>query len=84
MATQNQNCDEHFIGEARDAGLISLFVAQETREWLAALGVRSMEGFWVASTCYQSVSGTTNKQQHLNLAPLLFTHSKGDGKPQTR
>ncbi|MGD4318393.1 hypothetical protein QT621_28335, partial [Xanthomonas citri pv. citri] len=29
------------------------------------------------------MSGTTNKQQHLNLAPLLFTHSKGDGKPQT-
>ena len=59
------------------------FVAQETREWLAALGVRSMEELVGRTDLLSVMSGTTNKQQHLNLAPLLFTHSKGDGKPQT-
>ena len=84
VATQKSELrDEHFIGEADMLINFFRFVAQETREWLAALGVRSMEELVGRTDLLSAMSGTTNKQQHLNLAPLLFTHSKGDGKPQT-
>ena len=84
VATQKSELrDEHFIGEAEMLINFFRFVAQETREWLAALGVRSMEELVGRTDLLLVMSGTTNKQQHLNLAPLLFTHSKGDGKPQT-
>ena len=84
VATQKSELrDEHFIGEADMLINFFRFVAQETREWLAALGVRSMEELVGRTDLLSVMSGTTNKQQHLNLAPLLFTHSKGDGKPQT-
>ena len=84
VATQKSELrDEHFIGEADMLINFFRFVAQETREWLAALGVRSMEELVGRTDLLSAMSGTTNKQQHLNLAPLLFTHSKADGKPQT-
>ena len=84
VATQKSELrDEHFIGEAEMLINFFRFVAQETREWLAALGMRSMEELVGRTDLLSVMSGTTNKQQHLNLAPLLFTHSKGDGKPQT-
>ena len=84
VATQKSELrDEHFIGEADMLINFFRFVAQETREWLAALGVRSMEELVGRTDLLSVMSGTTTKQQHLNLAPLLFTHSKGDGKPQT-
>lgn len=84
VATQKSELrDEHFIGEADMLINFFRFVAQETREWLAALGVRSMEELVGRTDLLSVMSGSTNKQQHLNLAPLLFTHSKGDGKPQT-
>ena len=84
VATQKSELrDEHFIGEAEMLINFFRFVAQETREWLAALGVRSMEELVGRTDLLSVMSGTTNKQQHLNLAPLLFTHSKADGKPQT-
>ena len=84
VATQKSELrDEHFIGEAEMLINFFRFVAQETREWLAALGMRSMEELVGRTDLLSAMSGTTNKQQHLNLAPLLFTHSKGDGKPQT-
>lgn len=84
VATQKSELrDEHFIGEAEMLINFFRFVAQETREWLAALGVRSMEELVGRTDLLSVMSGSTNKQQHLNLAPLLFTHSKADGKPQT-
>ena len=84
VATQKSELrDEHFIGEAEMLINFFRFVAQETREWLAALGVRSMEELVGRTDLLSVMPGTTNKQQHLNLAPLLFTHSKADGKPQT-
>lgn len=84
VATQKSELrDEHFIGEADMLINFFRFVAQETREWLAALGVRSMEELVGRTDLLSVMSGSTNKQQHLNLAPLLFTHSKADGKPQT-
>ena len=71
VATQKSELrDEHFIGEAEMLINFFRFVAQETREWLAALGVRSMEELVGRTDLLSVMSGTTNKQQHLNLAPL--------------
>lgn len=84
VATQKSELrDEHFIGEAEMLINFFRFVAQETREWLAALGVRSMEELVGRTDLLSIMSGATTKQQHLDLTPLLFTHSKGDGTPQT-
>ena len=84
VATQKSELrDEHFIGEADMLINFFKFVAQETREWLAALGVRSMEELVGRTDLLTVLAGDTLKQQHLDLSPLLFTHSKADGKPQT-
>ncbi|MGL5251735.1 MAG: glutamate synthase large subunit [Moraxella sp.] len=84
VATQKSDLrDEHFIGEADMLINFFKFVAQETREWLAALGVRSMEELVGRTDLLTVLAGNTAKQQHLDLSALLFTHSKADGKPQT-
>ena len=84
VATQKPDLrDEHFIGEADMLINFFKFVAQETREWLAALGVRSMEELVGRTDLLTVLAGNTAKQQHLDLSALLFTHSKADGKPQT-
>ncbi|MFW2177605.1 MULTISPECIES: glutamate synthase large subunit [unclassified Moraxella] len=84
VATQKSELrDEHFIGEAEMLINFFKFVAQETREWLAKLGVRSMEELVGRTDLLSILDGNTSKQQHLDLSPLLFTHSKADGSPQT-
>jgi glutamate synthase (NADPH/NADH) large chain len=84
VATQKSELrDEHFIGEAEMLINFFKFVAQETREWLAKLGVRSMEELVGRTDLLSILEGETDKQQHLDLAPLLFTHSRADGAPQT-
>lgn len=84
VATQKSELrDEHFIGEAEMLINFFKFVAQETREWLAKLGVRSMEELVGRTDLLTILEGETAKQQHLDLSPLLFTHTKADGAPQT-
>ncbi|WP_410473114.1 glutamate synthase large subunit [Faucicola mancuniensis] len=84
VATQKAELrDEHFIGEAEMLINFFKFVATETREWLAKLGVRSMEELVGRTDLLEILEGETSKQQHLNLQPLLFSHPIADGKPQT-
>ncbi|HBL97647.1 MAG TPA: hypothetical protein DD294_12010, partial [Psychrobacter sp.] len=59
------------------------FVATETREWLAALGVRSMEELVGRTDLLDILEGNTDKQRHLDLTPLLFSHPASVGKAQT-
>ncbi len=84
VATQKSDLrDEHFIGEAEMLINFFKFVAQETREWLAKLGVRSMEELVGRTDLLTILAGETAKQQHLDLSPLLFTHPKAEGISQT-
>ncbi|WP_019519168.1 glutamate synthase large subunit [Faucicola boevrei] len=84
VATQKSDLrDEHFIGEAEMLINFFKFVATETREWLAKLGVRSMEELVGRTDLLSILDGETAKQNHLDLSPLLFSHTKADGKPQT-
>lgn len=59
------------------------FVATETREWLAALGVRSMEELVGRTDLLEVLEGTTDKQRHLDLSPLLYSHPASEGAAQT-
>lgn len=84
VATQKADLrDEHFIGEAEMLINFFKFVATETREWLAKLGVRSMEELVGRTDLLTILEGETAKQQHLDLTPLLFSHPKADSTPQT-
>ena len=84
VATQKaQLRDEHFIGEAEMLINFFKFVATETREWLAALGVRSMEELVGRTDLLDVLEGNTDKQRHLDLTPLLFSHPASSGKAQT-
>ncbi len=84
VATQKSELrDNHYIGEAEMIINFFKFVATETREWLALLGVRSMEELVGRTDLLDILEGTTSKQQHLDLTPLLFSHPAAAGKPQT-
>ena len=58
------------------------FIAEETRELLAALGVRSLKDLIGRVDLLEILPGETERQQHLNLKPLLESHPDADGKAQ--
>ena len=72
IATQNEELRrEHFVGLPEMVENYLRFVAQETREWMAPLGVRSMEELIGRTDLLQPRVGDTDKQRHLDLMPLL-------------
>ena len=84
VATQNADLrDEHYIGEVDMLMNFFKFVAEETREWLAVLGVSRMEDLVGRTDLLEVISGVTSKQQHLDLTPLLYSHPASEGQPQT-
>ncbi len=58
------------------------FVAQETREWLAKLGVRSLEELIGRVDLLEVLPGGTSKQQNLDLSPIVHTDELLASKPQ--
>ncbi len=58
------------------------FVAEETREWLARLGVRSLGELIGRTDLLDVLPGETDKQKALDLSPLLGGSELAD-KPQT-
>ncbi|WP_346838514.1 glutamate synthase large subunit [Microbulbifer sp. SAOS-129_SWC] len=84
VATQNKDLrDEHYIGTVDMAMNFFKFVAEETREWMARLGVRSMEELVGRVDLLQVLEGETAKHRKLDLSPLLHTDALLDSKPQT-
>ncbi|GMG85896.1 glutamate synthase large subunit [Biformimicrobium ophioploci] len=84
VATQNQELrDEHFHGTVEMAMNFFRFVAMEVREWMAALGVRSMDELVGRVELLQPLAGKTDKHAKLDLAPLLHTDAVLQTKPQT-
>ena len=72
VATQDERLrEQHFHGLPERAMNFFRFVAEETRHWLAHLGVRSL-GEVIGRTEYlEALEGTTARQHRLNLKPLL-------------
>ncbi|WP_237064147.1 glutamate synthase large subunit [Microbulbifer zhoushanensis] len=84
VATQNQQLrDEHYIGTVEMAMNFFKFVAEETREWMARLGVRTMDELVGRVDLLQALDGDTDKQKKLDLSPLLHTDELLASKPQT-
>ncbi len=83
VATQDKGLREHhFIGLPEMVMNYFRFVAQETREWLARLGVRSLAELIGRTDLFEILPGTTPKQQRLDLIPILSKNSVPDEKPQ--
>src|SRR5690606_38546710 len=83
VATQNDNLrKEHFIGTADMVVNFFTFIAEETREWLARLGVRSLGELIGRTDLIELLPGETDKQGQLDLSPLLGSAHIPDDKPQ--
>ncbi|MFD1215758.1 glutamate synthase large subunit [Microbulbifer celer] len=84
VATQNKDLrDEHYIGTVEMAMNFFKFVAEEVREWMAGLGVRSLDELVGRVDLLEAIEGKTAKQKTLDLSPLLHTDALLDSKPQT-
>lgn len=72
VATQHELLrDEHFVGTVDRVVNYFSFIAQETREWLAVLGVPTLEALIGRTDLLARLPGTTDKQAQLNLEPIL-------------
>ncbi|MGB1109170.1 MAG: glutamate synthase large subunit [Gammaproteobacteria bacterium] len=73
VATQNNILRmRHF----RDDGVENVmnyfkFIARETREWMAKLGVRQLTDLIGRTDLLEIIEGATDKQRHLDLQPIL-------------
>ena len=84
VATQDERLrNDHYRGTVAMATNFFKFIAMETREWLAALGIRSLEELIGRVDLLEILPGDTSKQQHLQLSPLLEVRPELDGKPQS-
>jgi glutamate synthase (NADPH/NADH) large chain len=82
VATQHQLLRGHFRGEVEKVMSFFRFVAEETREWLALLGVGSLQQLVGRVDLLETLPGVTPKQQRLTLQPLLTEDPAAVGKPQ--
>jgi glutamate synthase (NADPH/NADH) large chain len=83
VATQDARLrKDHYRGTVAMATNFFKFIAMETREWLALLGMRSLEELIGRVDLLETLPGDTSKQQHLELSPLLEDRSELEGKPQ--
>jgi glutamate synthase (NADPH/NADH) large chain len=83
VATQNQRLrDDHFAGTVDMVVNFFTFVATETREWLARLGLRSLEELIGRTDLLQRLPGDTARQRCLDLAPVLHKPAEAEGQPE--
>ncbi len=84
VATQNEHLrKEHFTGTAVKAMNFFRFVAEETREWMAMLGVRSLEELVGRVDLLVRLPGDTERQKKLDLTRLISNDHIPADKPQT-
>jgi len=58
------------------------FIARETREWLAALGVRSINELIGRTDLLKALPGDTDKQRRLDLTPIISDGGVPADKPR--
>jgi len=82
VATQNKILrTKHFIGLPEMVMNYFRFVAQETREWMAKLGIAKFEDLIGHTEMLEAMAGTTDKQGLLDLGPIISTAGIPDDKP---
>jgi glutamate synthase (NADPH/NADH) large chain len=83
VATQNDKLrDDHYIGTVDMAMNFFKFVAEEAREWMARLGVRTLDELVGRVDLLQPVNGATDKQSKLDLSRIIHTDEFLETKPQ--
>lgn len=83
VATQNDKLrKDHYIGTVDMVINFFTFVAEEAREWLAKLGVRSLGELIGRTDLLDVLPGDTERQQYLDLTPLLGSSHIPADKPQ--
>jgi len=83
VATQNRKLrDEHFRGTVEMVTNFFTFIAMETREWMAKLGLRSVDELIGRTDLLEILPGYTGKQARLDLRPILHKDAAGDGQPE--
>lgn len=83
VATQDDHLRKaHFIGLPEMVMNYFRFLAQETREWMALLGVRTMAELIGRTDLLEIVEGETARQRRLDLSPILSDGGVAKDKPQ--
>ena len=83
VATQDARLrEQHFVGLPEMVMAYFRFVVQETREWMALLGVRRMEDLIGRTDLLRVLDGGTDKQRGLDLSPLLAAGDAPDDAPR--
>lgn len=84
IATQNDELrEDHFTGTVEMVMNFFRFVAEETREWLSLLGVRSLDELVGRTDLLERLPGRTEKQKQLDLRPLLDNSHIDPAAPHT-
>ncbi|MDP2523672.1 glutamate synthase large subunit [Neptunomonas phycophila] len=72
VASQNEELRrDHFRGTVEMAKNFFRFVAEEAREWMAAMGVRTMDELVGRVDLLELAEGFTSKQKNLDLSPII-------------
>jgi len=83
VATQRSDLrSEHYIGTVEMAMNFFRFIAEETRHWMASLGVRTLEELIGRVDLLERMPGETTKQERLDLSPIVHTDDLLESKPQ--
>ena len=83
VATQHNILREkHYVGTAERAMNYFKFIAMETREWMAKLGVTKLSDLIGRTDLLVELEGETDKQRKLSLKQILSDGNVGADKPQ--
>ncbi|MFT5034079.1 MAG: glutamate synthase (NADPH/NADH) large chain, partial [Bacteroidia bacterium] len=83
VATQDARLrDEHFIGTVEMVMHFFTFMATETRELLASLGLRSIAELIGRTDLLEKHNGKTTKHGQVDLSPLLYKSPEAEGQPE--
>lgn len=84
VATQQDKLrEDYFIGAPEMVMNFFKFVAMETREWMARLGVSRLEELVGRTDLLETLDGVTDKQKSLDLTPILSSDFVPVEKPHT-
>lgn len=83
VATQHNILrQKHYVGTAERAMNYFMFIAMETREWMAKLGVTTLTDLIGRTDLLVELEGETDKQRNLDLSEILSDGNVAKDKPQ--
>lgn len=83
VATQHKILrQKHYVGTAERAMNYFMFIAMETREWMAKLGVAKLTDLIGRTDLLVQLEGETEKQHNLDLSEILHDGNVAADKPQ--